>query len=203
MFERFEHLWEKPFESNRAAVARQERFLPFPRDGVDAIGLRLRAMMFPKFRPRQSFARELLHKAQRRAVAQGGQHRTARKIHADAQHFIPAPTGHPQCRAHGLRGGVDPVLRMLQCIVRRQFFARAGQRLDDLPVCIARHRGADFPAAKIDEQRAHGFRAEVETEGGARVHISERVVIVKRSACHPERSVTKSRDLGGSIAYGA
>ena len=53
---------------------------------VEAVGLALSAVMFPKFWPGQRFIGKLVQKTERRSVAPRGKHRATGEINADADH---------------------------------------------------------------------------------------------------------------------
>ena len=167
-FECLQHFGEEPFQPDAAAVALEKTFPAFARHGVDAVGLRLRAVMLPQLRPSERFGRERLEQTQRRAVPLRRQHGATREIHAHAEHILAANLGLTQRSPRGFRRRLHPVERMLERVVWRKFLLRSGQCLGDLSVRILRDDGGPFPPAQIHEDGADRLRAEVEAECEAR-----------------------------------
>ena len=124
VLQRLEHLREKPFQPDRAAVAAgQEILAALPGDRVDAVGLRLGAVVLPELRPGERLARETLDEAERRAIAQRRQHGATGEIHADADDAFRAETFDSRgSAAAGSAQEADAieVERMLQRVVRRR-----------------------------------------------------------------------------------
>ena len=165
VLERFEHFGEEPFEADGAAVAFEQRLVALAGDGVDAVGLGDRAVVLPQLGPGERPLGVFRHEAERRAVGERREHRAAGEVDADADDFVGRDAGGLECFAHCLGGAVEPIVRMLQRVVRRQFFLGGGREgIDDLAVRIGHDGGRAFVAREIDQERADRFGAEVDAE---------------------------------------
>ena len=119
--------------------------------------------MLPQFRPGQRLAGERLTRHSGVPSASAGQHRATREIDADADDVARFQFGLPHCRANGRRAAIQPVLRILQRVVRRQPIARRRKRFDKLTVTVARDRRTEFHAIAVDQQCSHRLGAEIKT----------------------------------------
>ena len=160
----FKHFWEKPFQPDDAAVARQPRLFAASRPLIDPLGLRFRAVMLPEFWPGVFFLSKRLQETKRCAIAQRGKHGAACEIDADADDRATIDAAIAKRTANCPGGTLNPIAGMLQCELRRQRAVVAGQGIRDLPVAVFDHGRTTFIPFQIDQQRADRSRAEVQTQ---------------------------------------
>ena len=124
LLEQLQRLGELPLRGDPPAVAADPGLAARVGEGVDPVGLRLGGVVLPQLRPGVRAVAQLGELAQRRAVAQDGQHGAGGEVGADADDVggVDAGVAH-RLPDRGAEHGA-PVLRVLQRPVRRQRASR-------------------------------------------------------------------------------
>ena len=128
LVEDLERLREEPLGRDPAAVARQPRLAALGRDGVDAVGLRLRGVVLPELDPRVRVAAQVVEQAERCSVGGRRQHRAGREVDPDPDHVARVDVRFGEHRRHGVLERAQVVLRVLQRPVRLELDVRVRLR---------------------------------------------------------------------------